>query len=65
MQVTKHLSIGGESAEKINNMWNYNVIFQTTAVHVEDFTEDLSLILKKITTIDEPDGEINVIEITE
>lgn len=65
IQVTKHHTIGGENAEKINNMWNYNVIFQTTSVHVEAFTEDLSLILKKITTIDEPDGEINVIEIPE
>lgn len=65
MQVTKHHTIGGENAEKINNMWNYNVIFQTTSLHVEDFTEDLSLILKKITTIDEPDGEINIIEIQE
>lgn len=65
IQVTKHHTIGGENAEKINNMWNYNVIFQTTALHVEDFTEDLSLILKEITLIDQPDGEINVIEIIE
>lgn len=63
IQVTKHHTIGGENAEKINNMWNYNVIFQTTTLHVEDFQEDLSLILKKITTIDEPDGEVNEIEI--
>ena len=61
MQVTKHHTIGGENAEKINNMWNYNVIFQTTALHVEDFQEDLSVILKKITTIDN-DGETNIIE---
>lgn len=63
MQVTKHHTIGGENAEKIDNMWNYSVIFQTTSLHVEDFTEDLSLILRKITTIDKPDGEINIIEI--
>jgi len=65
IQVTKHHTIGGENAEKINNMWNYNVIFQTTAVHVEDFEEDLTLILEKITLIDQPDGEINIIEIPE
>lgn len=65
IQVTKHHTIGGENAEKINNLWNYNVIFQTTSVHVEDFTEDLTLILEKITLIDRPDGEINIIEITE
>lgn len=57
MQVTKHHSIGGEEVQKINNRWNYNVIFQTTSMHVEDFTEDLSVILKKITTID-PDLEV-------
>jgi len=62
IQVTKHHTIGGENSEKINNMWNYNVIFQTTAVHVEDFEEDLSLILKQITLIDQPDGEINIIK---
>lgn len=65
IQVTKHHTIGGENAEKINNMWNYNVIFQTTALHVEDFEEDLTLILEKITLVDQPDGEINIIEITE
>lgn len=63
IQVTKHHTIGGENAEKINNLWNYNVIFQTTSLHVEDFTEDLTLLLKKITNIDRPDGEINKIEL--
>lgn len=62
IQVTKHHTIGGENAEKINNMWNYNVIFQTTSVHVEDFEEDLTLILKRITLIDQPEGEVNIIE---
>ena len=62
IQVSKHHTIGGENSEKINNMWNYNVIFQTTSLHVEDFEEDLSLILQKITLIDLPDGEVNVIE---
>lgn len=63
IQVTKHHTIGGEEAQKINNMWNYNVIFQTTALHVEDFTEDLSLLLEKITLIDKSDGEINTIKL--
>lgn len=63
IQVTKHHTIGGEEAQKINNMWNYNVIFQTTSIHVEDFEEDLTLILEKITLIDEPDGEINIIQL--
>lgn len=63
IQVTKHHTIGGEEAQKINNMWNYNVIFQTTALHVEDFTEDLTLLLEKITLVDKPDGEINTIQL--
>lgn len=63
IQVTKHHTIGGEDAEKINNMWNYNVIFQTTSLHVEDFTEDLSLILKEIKLVDQPDGEVNEIKL--
>jgi hypothetical protein len=62
IQVTKHHTIGGENAEKINNQWNYNIIFQTTALGVEDFVEDLSILLKKITLVDQPDGEINIIE---
>lgn len=62
IQATKHHTIGGEEAEKINNMWNYNLIFQTTAFEIEEFTEDLSVLLKKITLIDQPDGEINIIE---
>jgi hypothetical protein len=62
IQATKHHTIGGENAEKINNQWNYNLIFQTTAFGVEDFVEDLSVLLKKITLIDRPDGEINTIE---
>ena len=61
MQVVKHHTIGGDEAEKINNMWNYNVIFQARAITVEDFTEDLSLILRKITLIDQPDQEENII----
>lgn len=65
IQVAKHHTIGGENAEKINNLWNYNVIFQTTAVHVEDFEEDLTQILKRITLIDKPDNEVTTIEIPE
>lgn len=50
--VVKHHTIGTPEAQKINNMWNYQVIFQTTSVCVEDFEEDLSIILKKITLVD-------------
>ncbi len=45
----KHHTIGTPEAHKINNMWNYQVIFQTTSVAVENYQEDLSVILKKIT----------------
>lgn len=62
IQITKHHTIGGEESSKINNLWNYNLIFQTTALEIEDFTEDLSVLLKRITLIDQPDGEVNIIE---
>lgn len=61
LQVVKHHTIGGDEAEKINNMWNYNVVFQAKAMTVEDFTEDLTIILKKITLIDQPDQDTNII----
>ena len=57
-QVAKHHTIGQPDAEKKDNMWNYSVVFQTTAPHVEDFTEDLSVILKQITYIDKQDDEV-------
>jgi Gp37 protein len=60
-QVTKHHTIGQPDAEKVNNMWQYSVVFQTIAPHVEDFAEDLSLILEKITYIDSPDGDTTVV----
>lgn len=49
LQVSKHHTIGQPDAEKKNNMWNYQVIFQGNALSVEDFTEDLGPLLKKIT----------------
>lgn len=62
MQVVRHHTIGGEEAEKINNLWNYNVIFKAkSAMTVTDFTEDLSVILKKITLIDKPGDETTII----
>ena len=62
IQVTKHHTIGGEESSKINNMWNYNLIFQTTAFDIENFIEDPYVLLKKITLIDQPDGEVTIIE---
>lgn len=61
IQVLKHHTIGGDDAEKINGTWNYNIVFQTEGVTVENFTEDLTVLLKKITLIDRPDGETNII----
>ena len=49
LQVSKHHTIGQPEAEKINNMWNYQIIFQGNNYHVEDFTEDLTPLLEKIT----------------
>ena len=49
LQVSKHHTIGQPDAEKINNMWNYQIIFQGNSLHVEDFTEDICPLLEKIT----------------
>ena len=49
LQVSKHHTIGQPEAEKINNMWNYQIIFQGNNLHVEDFTEDIGPLLTKIT----------------
>ena len=61
LQMVKHHTIGGEDAEKINNMWAYNMILQTNgAITVENFEEEfITNALKKITFVDVPGGEIN------
>ena len=60
-QVAKHHTIGQPDAEKKDNMWQYSVVFQATAVHVEDFTEDLSVILRQITYVDKPGDETTIV----
>lgn len=49
LQVSKHHTIGQPDAEKKNNMWNYQIVFQGNNLHVEDFTEDFAPLLEKIT----------------
>lgn len=61
MQVVKHHTIGTPESSRMEGVWQYQIIFRTTSLHVEDFEEDLSLILTKITYIDVPDGEINIV----
>lgn len=51
-QVVKHHTTSPPEAVKQNNMWQYQVIFQTTIPHVEEFTEDLSLLVQRITLND-------------
>lgn len=50
--VVKHNTIGSPEAEKKNNMWQYQVIFAAESVHVEDFEEDVSILVQKITLND-------------
>ena len=54
LQVTKHHTIGTPEAEKKNNMWQYQIIFQGTNLHVElhDQGESWESLLKKITYLD-------------
>lgn len=52
LQLSKHHSISPNDLQKVNNMWQYMVIFQGNSIYVENFTEDLTPLLKKITYID-------------
>lgn len=62
IQMVKHHTLGGEDAQKINNMWAYNMILQANgAISVENFEENYVSVLKKITLVDQPSGEINEI----
>ena len=51
-QVSKHHTIGQPDAEKKDNIWQYQVIFQASAKSVEDYEEDLTVLLKQIKFID-------------
>lgn len=51
-QVVKHHSTAPPEAVKLNNMWSYQVIFQTTAPHVQNFEEDISILVQRITLND-------------
>jgi hypothetical protein len=64
-QVAKHHTIGQPDAEKKDNMWHYSVVFQAMSVHVEDYTEDLSVILKQITYVDKPGDETTIVPPTD
>jgi len=61
IQVSKHHTIGNPEATRSNNMWQYNAVFSTSTVHVQESEEEVTALLKKITFIDVPDGEINVV----
>lgn len=52
IQPVKHHTIGTPEAVKIDNMWNYQAVFQTSSMTVENFEEDISVLLKKITLND-------------
>ena len=54
LQISKHHTIGQPEAEKRNNMWQYQVIFQGNSVHVEEYDQGDSwtTLLKKITYLD-------------
>lgn len=61
LQVVKHHTLGSPEAVRKDNRWQYQAVFKTTTLTVEAYTEDLSVLLKKITLIDRPDGETTVI----
>ena len=60
-RMSKHHTIGEPDAVKKDNMWQYQVIFMTDTVTVEDFTEDVSVLVKKILLIEVPGGDTTVV----
>lgn len=61
LQAVKHHMLGTPEAVKKDNVWQFQAVFKTTTLTVEDYTEDLSVLLKKVTLIDIPDGETTII----
>lgn len=61
LQAVKHHILGSPEAVLKDNIWQLQAVFKTTSLAVEAYTEDLSVILKKITLIDVPGGETTVI----
>lgn len=57
LQVTKHHTIGQPEAVKENNMWQYQVIFQGTNLHVEEYDQGdtWTTLLTKITYLNGTD----------
>lgn len=58
LELVKHHSMSGDDLVKRDNMWEYLVVFQTNTVHVEDFTEDMSVLISQITLLDGDDTTI-------
>jgi len=61
IQAVKHHSIGSPEAIKRDNMWEYQAVFKTSTTLVEDYLEDITSLISKITYVDTPDGETTVI----
>lgn len=61
LQAVKHHMIGSPEVILKDGIWQFQAVFKTTTLTVENFTEDLSVILRKITLIDDSDDETNVI----
>lgn len=49
LEIAKHHSIGSDPVKKNGNMWEYQIVFQTTALHLENFIEDVSVLVTQIT----------------
>lgn len=49
LEPVKHHSIGDNPVEKRDNLWEYQMIFSTTALSIENFIEDISILVSQIT----------------
>jgi len=61
MQAVKHHLLGSPEAVKKDNVWQFQAVFKTTSLAVENYTEDISILLKQVTLIDRPDGDTIVV----
>jgi Gp37 protein len=58
LEIIKHHSIGSNPIKKDNNLWEYEISFSTTALHIENFIEDVSILVKQIKLNDGDDDSI-------
>jgi hypothetical protein len=58
LEIVKHHSIGSDPIKKNGNLWEYQIVFQTSGLHVENFIEDVSILVSQITLKENGDDTV-------